>query len=173
MRVAGVPHETAAEYPALGYVRNIVVPAALAMLPPRMDSQLARVQLLAIGLQESRFKYRRQIRGPALSFWQAESGGGFCGLLEHRETRAIARDVLQRMAYGEPDHSDFQAIEDNDILACIGARLLLWTHPASLPTNPESAWAYYLATWRPGKPHPATWRAFYQLAWQLEEEGGE
>ncbi|OMG90710.1 hypothetical protein [Achromobacter xylosoxidans] len=37
----------------------------LALLPAAMDTPAARVMLLAIGLQESRFVRRRQIGGPA------------------------------------------------------------------------------------------------------------
>lgn len=153
---------------ALVYIRQQVLPAALSMLPAHFDTPGARAELIAIGLQESRFKYRRQIGGPARSFWQAESGGGFRGILFHAATKELARDVLQRAGYGEPDESDFQAIEHNDILACVGARLLLWTHPARLPRKHEHeyAWDYYLETWRPGKPHPSTWPAFYAQAWE-------
>jgi hypothetical protein len=152
---------------ALPYIATVVIPAAYSMLPFQMRAPESKAMLLAIGLQESRFKYRRQIGGPARSFWQAESGGGFRGILFHTATKDVARDLLQKMAYGEPDDSDFQAIEHNDILACCGARLLLWTHPDKLPGPGESerAWQMYLDTWRPGKPHPETWAAFYEQAW--------
>src|SRR4051812_26587275 len=64
---------------------------ALKLLPPKMDSPHARVQLLTTGLQESQFRDRRQIigvkdartgklvwkpTGPAKSFWQGEKTGG-------------------------------------------------------------------------------------------------
>lgn len=41
-----------------------IVPA-LELLPPKMSSKRAVVMMLAIGLQESRLIYRRQIKGPA------------------------------------------------------------------------------------------------------------
>lgn len=151
----------------LEYIGRIVIPAAMAMLPSEMDSTDARALLLAIGLQESGFKHRRQVKGPALSFWQAESGGGFRGLLTHPATRELARAILRTMAYGDPDDTDFAAIENNDILACIAARLLLWTHPGPLPRNAADAWGYYLATWRPGKPHRETWDPHYAAALEL------
>jgi hypothetical protein len=163
---------------ALPYVSRIVVPAAFTLLEEiardlkhraagKLDVPYAKPALLAIGLQESRFEHRRQIRGPALSFWQAESGGGFAGLFRLESTRDIAREVLKRLAYGEPDVADFRAIEDNDILACCGARMLLWTHPDALvgPQDPQAGWAQYTATWRPGKPHRHTWDAFWTQAW--------
>jgi hypothetical protein len=155
---------------ALAYVHQVVMPAAFSMLPAKMDTPPARVQLLAIGLQESRFKHRRQLGGgPALSFFQGEPGGGMHLVDTHRATRDLMLEVLQRMGYGEPSLGAFLAIEHNDILACVRARLLLWTHPAPLPRDAVNAWAYYLATWVPGKPHPATWNAFYAQAWELVE----
>ena len=152
----------------LDYIANIVIPGSYCLLPMPMNTREASAMLLAIGLQESRFEYRRQIKGPARSFWQAESGGGFRGILSHPETRTIAREVLSITAYGEPDESDFQAIEDNDILACCGARLLLWTHPKPLPTHDEHdyAWQYYFETWRPGRPHRETWDELFRRAWE-------
>lgn len=167
MIAAGIPHSPRPRSCALDYVRSVVMPAAFSMLPAPWDTRSARVEVLAIGLQESRFEHRRQVSGPALSFWQAESGGGFRGLLQLSATRDIARDVLWRMGYGDPDPSDFFAIEHNDILACIGARLLLWSHPKPLPTDAQGGWAYYVETWRPGKPHPETWPAFYAQAQDL------
>ena len=42
----------------------------------------------------------------------------------------------------------------------------LWTDPAPLPAVGEiqQAWALYLRTWRPGKPHRQTWDALYAQA---------
>ena len=55
-------------------------------------SQRAARFLLAIALQESGLRYRRQVvaggaeNGPASSFWQFEKGGGCKGVLAHRST---------------------------------------------------------------------------------------
>ena len=35
----------------------------------------------------------------------------------------------------------------------------------------ETCAGAYLRTWRPGKPHQATWAAFYQRAWSVEWPG--
>lgn len=157
---------------AFHYVATVVMPAALSMLPAKMDTPPARAMLLASGLQESGFEHRRQIGGgPAISLWQGERTGGFPLLVEHHATAAIARDLLKRMGYGEPDPSDFFALEHNDIAACLAARLLLYTHPAPLPLTPGDGWAYYLALWRPGKPHRHTWDAFFVQAWEFVEGG--
>lgn len=153
-------------------VKNILNPA-LAWLPKHMDTPRARVLLLCIALQESRFLYRAQLGGgPARSFWQFERGtkaskGGVWGIYLH----PASRDLLQAacVAHGvkfEP-LSIWQAIEHNDILACICARLLLWTDVQKLPELGEvdAAWELYAErTWRPGKPHLETWPAYYAAA---------
>lgn len=155
---------------ALDYVHRTVLPAAMSLLPPKMDNKGARAQLLAHGLQESRFEHRFQIGGPAHGFWQSEYGGGaWTGVLQHKATREIARGMLYTMAYDEPDMGDYKGIAHNDVLACAFARLLIYTHPKRLPQQGEHqyGWEYYLDTWRPGKPHRKTWDAFFDQAWSL------
>lgn len=153
---------------AFDYVRHNTIPAALKLLPQNMDTPVAITMLLAIGLQESRMTHRRQIGGPARGLWQFESGGGVRGVLSHAASKPHISAVLRTMAYGETQEIAFAAIEHNDVLACVFARLLLWTHPKALPQagDPQYAWEYYLSTWRPGKPHRATWDAFYEQAWE-------
>ena len=136
------------------------------MLPTTMDSYAARALMLAIGQQESRFLYRRQINGPARGFWQFEVNG-VRGVLNHQSTKRYAAAVLTEMriqAEPEPVHA---ALEYSDILAAVMARLLLWTYPRGLPNSNDAlgGWEYYIACWRPGKPHRATWDAFYEAAW--------
>ena len=60
----------------------------------------------------------------------------------------------------------YEAIAWSDTLAVAMARLLLWTDPAKLPEigEPDAAWRMYMANWRPGKPHPATWPDRYRTA---------
>ena len=53
------------------WIKNALEPA-LKLLPEKMDSQAARAELVAIGLQESRLKYRAQIGGPARGYHQFE-----------------------------------------------------------------------------------------------------
>lgn len=146
------------------YIERSILPAAFALLPPRLDSPEARVEMIAIGLQESRFEHRRQIRGPAHGFWQFESGGGVRGVLTHHASKPLITPVLAALQY-QPSDCYF-ALIDNDVLAAVFARLLLWTHPAPLPAlgDADGAWRYYLECWRPGKPHPGTWKALYDEA---------
>ena len=68
----------------LDAILRTAINPALGMLPAKMDTDAARVMLLAIGLQESRFEHRRQMgNGPARGFWQFEKGGGVKGCVQH------------------------------------------------------------------------------------------
>jgi hypothetical protein len=155
---------------AIDYVHEVVIPAAYKMLPAKMEIVNATAMLLAIGLQESRFEFRQQIGGPALSFWQAEPGGGLSLVFDHPTTRDVVRQVLNRMAYAGLDSRDPHALEHNDILTAIRARLLLWTHPDPLPDadEPDLGWEQYNEIWRPGNPRRETWDAFFADAWSRE-----
>ncbi|CAB3903885.1 hypothetical protein [Achromobacter ruhlandii] len=144
---------------------------ALALLPARMDTPAARVMLLTIGQQESRFVHRRQIGGPARGFWQFEKGsrasrGGVWGVCLHPASKGhLAVLCKARSVACDPD-AIYAALEYDDVLAAGVARLLLWTDPKALPPVGETnaAWELYLRTWRPGKPHPQTWPALYAQA---------
>lgn len=143
--------------PASLVLRDAIVPA-LALLPAVMDSTKARVILLAIAGQEADFRHRYQIlntpgaKGPARGLWQFERGGGVTGTLNHKSSSSHARSFAQqRVGATDPD-SVWQALEHDDILAAIYARLLLWTDAAALPEvgDVEGAWQLYLRCWRPG-----------------------
>ena len=127
--------------------------------------------LLAIGLQESRFRYRRQRGGPAKSYWQFEPAG-IGGALQHHASRPHALAVLDALDYPEYRDAIYEAIEDNDVLSCCFARLLLFTDPAPLPQIGQAAksWSYYTRTWRPGRPRPDTWEECYSQAVQQVTE---
>lgn len=148
------------------FVDMFILPG-LSILPERMDSPEARAMLFAIGMQESRFMHRRQIRGPARGFWQFERGG-VRGVLKHPASRSTAESVCSFLNYPADAEVVHAAIEHNDMLACAFARLLLWRLPERLPMgdNAAEAWCQYIDTWRPGKPHRQTWDAFYTQAWE-------
>ena len=148
-----------------------VIGPALSRLPARMDSLEARVLLLAVGLQESRMTYRRQLGGPARGLWQFEVGtpetrGGVTGVLLHPASRNYLVSICTARELRPEAHAIYEQLEHDDVLAAIVARLLLWTDPAPLPavTDADAAWAYYLRTWRPGKPHPETWHMLHARA---------
>ena len=126
---------------------------ALAMLPARMRSREAIVMLLAIGLQESLFKYRRQMgNGPARGLWQFEMMGGVNGVLQHRSSAKLALDACRDRSVTAAADDVHAKLEHDDVLAAVFARLLLWTDPKPLPAlnDIETAWQLYLRTWRPG-----------------------
>jgi len=158
----------------LAEITRTAIDPALALLPKNMDSKLARVMLLAIGLQESRFEHRRQLVGnpprpvgPAKSFWQAEKGGGMIhGVRTHKLTASFAADLCKARGVLVSNQTMWDAVEHDDVLAAGLARLLLWSDAQPLPVigNADGAWMYYLYNWRPGKPHYATWAGFYEQA---------
>ena len=146
---------------------ELVYDTTATLLPIKMANPRAKAMLFTIGMQESRFIHRRQQGGPARGFWQFEMGGGIVGVLMHSQTSDVIRSVLDHLQYDYSPETSFNAIEHNDILACAYARLLLWTVSEPLPDSmhPGEGWRQYLWSWRPGKPHQATWAPFYAQAW--------
>jgi hypothetical protein len=134
--------------------------------------------LIAIGLQESRFRHRDQVVtgkkpgeiGPATGFWQFERGGGVRGVMQHPASRGPAKLLV--LEAGLPFEAEAIwrsfAAPEGDELACAFARLLLFTDPAPLPKpdawQEEAAWECYLRNWRPGKPHRKSWGPFWAEA---------
>ena len=149
-----------------GQLLSAAIVPALRLLPPRMDTPAARTMLLAIAYQESAIKHRRQIVGPARGYWQFELGGGVRGVLRHPASKLHMQYVLDFLDYDPASTADecHAVIEHNDVLAAAFARLLLWTDAEPLPTDSEGAWALYLRTWRPGKPHPEKWASNFKKA---------
>jgi hypothetical protein len=152
---------------------------ALKLLPVQMDSPEARVMLLAIGLQESRFMFRFQkvagqpyIKGPARSYWQCELGspatrGGVTGVFMHDASRYWLAHLCESRGVAFRPEAIWNAIETDDVLAAGVARLLLFTDPKKLPAvdDVEGAWGLYAyRTWRPGRPRRETWDAFHTQA---------
>lgn len=138
-----------------------------------MDSPEARQMLLTIGLQESGFIHTRQMGdGPARGYWQFELGteasrGGVWGVYLHPASRTLLSNVCALRGVPFNPRAIWQAMEADVILAACVARLLLWTDPKRLPAlnDPASGWAMYAdRTWRPGKPHPAKWRGYWEQA---------
>lgn len=135
---------------------------AFRMLPDGMDTPLARIMLLAIGLQESRFLYRKQINGPARGFWQFEKGGGVKGVMRHPSSGPMALVVCSALDIRFDETIIYNRLAVDDVLGAAFARLLLWTDPRAIPDNADDAWSMYVRNWRPGKPHPETWPDFYR-----------
>ncbi|MEQ0776189.1 hypothetical protein ABLT15_28180 [Paraburkholderia tropica] len=151
-------------------ITNALDPA-LALLPDAMDSAPARVMLLSIGLQESRFQYRQQIGGPARGFWQFEQGnaktrGGVWGIYLHDSTRYWLNEVCAAVRVPFDPVSIYGVLAQNDVLACALARLALFADPRKLPdvADTDGAWALYQRVWNPGRPRPDSWAALHQQA---------
>lgn len=133
------------------------------------DSFEARRFLLAIALQESGLKHRRQVvggseSGPAASFWQFEKSGGCRGVLCHKLTapRMLALCENYRITPNEADL--WEAMRYQDVVAAAAARLLIFTLPWALPSAAVDGWKQYLEAWRPGKPRPDTWTNNWMIA---------
>ncbi|MCY1226558.1 hypothetical protein D9M72_387930 [compost metagenome] len=154
----------------MSLLRTIVQTAiepALALLPLKMDTPAARLLLLAIGLQESRFLYRRQLgSGPARGLWQFERGGGVRGVLTHPASREHAYRICGIRGVEPVAAAVHPALEADDVLAAAFARLLMWTDAWRLPAvgDVQGGWEIYVRTWRPGRPHPQTWAGLYAQA---------
>lgn len=164
----------------IGAVMQQAIGPALALLPAAMDTAEARVMLIAIGLQESRLVHRRQLVGtpprpvgPAKGLWQFERGGGCKGVVSHPASRYWMAKVCVARGIHFTATSIWNALEDDDVLAAAAARLLLFTDPHTLPglRDEREAWRLYLRTWRPGKPHRATWPGLYAQALAAVTEG--
>lgn len=149
--------------------RDRALVPALSLLPDKFDTPQARALVVGICLQESRLLYRRQLgNGPARSYAQFELGG-VRGVLTHTLSRPLIRSVLTALDYDPLSDAllCWTAIEHNDILAAVFARLLLFTLPEALPGKdaPDVGWKLYVKAWRPGAPRRETWDAFYAQAW--------
>ena len=155
-----------------------VIKPGLALLPAKMNTPEAVAMLLAIGMQESAFKERKQIigyhpvqYGAARGFFGFEEYGGVKGVANHKSTGLIALGVAKELAIRLDPVQEVRILYDaltyNDPLACVFARLLLWTDAHSLPGLSEDtsvSWNYYIRNWRPGKPKRDTWDAHYAHA---------
>jgi hypothetical protein len=153
-------------------IREVLDPAS-EYLPARMNSIEARVALIAIALQESELKVRRQYgNGPARGLWQFERGtsqsrGGVWGIYLHENSRGYLQTLCAALDCPFDPTSIWSRLETDDLLAACCARLLLYTDPRPLPAPKETAvcWNLYaLRTWRPGKPHPEKWPANHAAA---------
>lgn len=146
--------------PALDELATLGIPASV---------QAARF-MLAIGLQESGLKHRRQVvaggaeAGPASSFWQFEQGGGCKGVLTHPSVSTRMMMICDPYNVQPTPAGLWEAMRYQDIVAAAAARLLIYTLPGALPKTAEEGWAQYLRAWRPGKPHESTWAAHWATA---------
>jgi hypothetical protein len=134
------------------------------------DTMEARRFLIAIALQESGLKHRRQVvaggaeNGPAASWWQFEKGGGCRGVLTHPTVSQRMKQVCQDYNVDATAGGLWEAMRYQDIVAAAAARLLFYVLPDYLPTTADEGWKQYIEAWRPGRPHPQTWAGHWSTA---------
>jgi hypothetical protein len=158
-------------------LRTSIIPAlaelAMCGIPDTPD---ARRFLLAIALQESGLRHRRQVvaggaeNGPASSFWQFEAGGGCKGVLEHFLVAPCMRGLCNDFNVTPTPQGLWEAMRYHDVIAAIAARLLVYTLPSKLPTTADDGWKQYLDAWHPGKPHHKTWATAWATATETVKE---
>jgi hypothetical protein len=153
-------------------LRDAVIPA-LAMLPVKMDTDDAKVQLLTTMLQESRGTHRHQVTnkpgifGPATGLWQMEQSGGVRGVINHWASKEYARELCRARNCPWDIGQIWSSLAHDDILAAGFARLLYYTDQHKMPAvtdTHDTAWDSYIFNWRPGKPHRETWNEFRNQA---------
>ena len=93
--------------------------------------------------------------------------------MRHAATKEHARRICHLLCVEPTPAAVWTAIEYQDVLAACFARLLLWTDARPLPNadEPEAGWEIYQRTWRPGRPHQATWAANFAAGWALPWPG--
>lgn len=151
-------------------VRMAINEALTEMLPVTMNTQAARLMMLAIQKHEDLEERRYQVvmrtagtleanivgpktaKGPARSLWQMEAGGGIKGVLNHKATSEYIRSICDHYNVPATAKACWEAVEHNDVLAACFARLLLWSDPLAMPkvNDADQAFELYLRTWRPG-----------------------
>ena len=151
--------------------RRLIVVPTLEWLGRPFDSVEARVLLLAIGMQETRFEERDQgdsaIEGPALGFWQFEKPAVADFFARGTVLLRSRAGMLMADLPATPIAAWHAIGQGADHLACILARDLLWRGVRSpLPAlgDIDGAYAQYLKAWRPGKPSRDRWTTAYAQA---------
>lgn len=150
-----------------------LIKTGMSYLPASLNTVNARTQLLAISGQEADWRHRAQIlngggKGPARGLWQFERGGGVAGVMAHKASKAYAQQIcaLRRVPFTAIDI--WRALETDDVLAVVFARLLLLTDPKPLVhatiANEQASWDIYQRNWRPGKPHRDSWGYYWKEA---------
>lgn len=155
----------------LNFLLRVVEPG-LSLLPGYMVSDQARIALMAIAGQESGWSARAQGNdGPARGYWQFEPAG-VAAVAAHPNTMGLLASVLSTLDLVGP--SPYSVIQYNDPLACVIARLLLWSDPEALPAidDADGCWGYYVRNWKPGKPDDTRWSAAYATACSTVAAGG-
>lgn len=137
-----------------------IIEPALATLDPKMDSPEARLMLPAIALQESGLAARQQVGGPARGLWQFEHNG-VLAVMHNSRTADIVFHWCDANGVTYGSNTIYERLDQDDELACVFARLLLWSDTRPLPEIGDcmSAFNCYERNWRPGRPSYTRWKA--------------
>lgn len=130
---------------------KVIVPA-LALLPPHMDSQQARVLVLTFGAQETGYRARQQDGGgPGRGFWQDEPPI-LQALLDNQSSEVPVRNLCSARAVAPVASDMYWAVATDDVFAAGIARLDLWCDAAPLPSlgDVDGAFETYVRVWGPG-----------------------
>lgn len=166
------------------HIHQWVISAAFSLLPGQMNSREARAMMLAIGFHESAFQARVQggsvrnghvVRGdgPARGFFQFERGGGTAEILTSPDTKDIAIPICRMFLYEPTPAVVHPVLADNDVLAAVFCRLLLWrdTRPMPSPIESEKGYDIYRRNWRPNPDaaarHANAWTENFARAWAI------
>ena len=141
----------------------LTIRPTLAWMGKPYDSPEAARMLACIAQTESSCLHRRQISGPARSWWQCEPPT----LHDLLKRWQLGVDKLTALGLYPAIWDDPRTVlEWSETAGCVVARGLLWLDPHPLPTTAEDGLATYLRVWRPGRPHPerftAAWAALHE-----------
>ena len=146
------------------------------LLPGKYDTPQRRVMMIAIAGQESGdwlqtrqiafYRDGKPVYGKANGVTQFEENGAVKAVLQHVSTSIEAKAVCLRRGVAPLPGDAWRAMAVDQPFNLAFAALLLYSDRAPLPAlgDVEGALAYYLRNWRPGKPHPDTWRFYYLAA---------
>jgi len=127
------------------FLRDVIEPVLKDMA---MDGAAAEKILMMTACHESMgFRYRAQVGGPALSFFQIEPNtldDLYENYLAYRPDKQALVD-----AYLPEGMDRLEALENEDQYACAAARMIYWRVPESLPdvTDDEGLAAYAKQYW--------------------------
>ncbi len=127
------------------FLRDVIEPVLMDMA---MDGAQAEKILMMTACHESMgFRYRAQVGGPALSFFQIEPNtldDLYTNYLAYRPDKQALVD-----AYLPEGMDRLEALENVDKYACAAARMLYWRVPEALPavTDDEGMAEYCKKYW--------------------------
>lgn len=155
--------------------RLVVIPALRWMAERTGEARLSSPQacclLLAIGAQESGWRWRRQRPVAwAKSHYQIETATAVAVLNKWDAGRRLWSELFPERPFTSAKIGE--AVELSEVGATLIARGIPWLTPHRLPNVDEAdeAYAWWLysdpkkGTWRPGKPHPEFWPGNWRQA---------